>query len=653
MAHRYGQAWRLEKEQEKTATGNRYRQDSRLSQVVTKDRINDSSPGLNRYPPSGAREKSRLTSPVVTDILRRLRPGTSPAEKPLNTESVKEYRQGSGLHQVVADILRPGTSPAEKPFIAKLATCTVPSPKKHGDLISTESVYSRKSPPVIQSSETSFATNVPSMAQGKAIPLCLPNNLSWDPNTGEIHKNRDTRCFLYPVPAAINVLKAIKEPVCVVSIVGPCRDGKSYVLGEVFGEKDVFSIGHEMDPETMGLWMWIVPQKFKDSHGRDFTVILLDSEGINAVTAEGQNDNQIFTLTVLLASVLIYNSKGVPKRNDLNDLNFIVKLSQRIRIQSKDGHDDQELFRNTFPFFIWLLRDVAQKLPSDCRDINQYFSTRVFKESAANTASDEKGHQTITEGILNLFSGFEAFALPAPSSDDDIMQDISNSRDKLNPKFLEGLKRFESLLKSKLASKPSINKGEKVTGEALGALVKLYTDAINDPDAVPNVETAWDTYVKTKCSEAKKEALKFYDEAMTQRISPRLPCEVHEILKNHKIFQSKSMQKFEAQTAELISTNIDKDLNELMESIDKKVNTWKDKNASLTRQYSEELLRQLKARYLDPVLKRVSNRYDTSVSYADIKNGWDYIVDSFHRKAVGAKDVIANVLFNFNKVKEI
>lgn len=51
-------------------------------------------------------------------------------------------------------------------------------------------------------------------------------------------------------------------------------------------------------------------------------MILLDSEGINAVTAEGQNDNQIFTMTVLLASILIYNSKGVPKRNDLNDLEY-------------------------------------------------------------------------------------------------------------------------------------------------------------------------------------------------------------------------------------------------------------------------------------------------------------------------------------------
>lgn len=51
-------------------------------------------------------------------------------------------------------------------------------------------------------------------------------------------------------------------------------------------------------------------------------MILLDSEGISSVDSESEDDNQIFTLTVLLASILIYNSKNVPKRNDLNDLRY-------------------------------------------------------------------------------------------------------------------------------------------------------------------------------------------------------------------------------------------------------------------------------------------------------------------------------------------
>ena len=51
-------------------------------------------------------------------------------------------------------------------------------------------------------------------------------------------------------------------------------------------------------------------------------MVLLDSEGIDAVTSEGSDDHCIFTLTILLASVLIYNSAGVPTRSDLEGLEY-------------------------------------------------------------------------------------------------------------------------------------------------------------------------------------------------------------------------------------------------------------------------------------------------------------------------------------------
>ena len=61
---------------------------------------------------------------------------------------------------------------------------------------------------------------------------------------------------------------------------------------------------------------------------------------------------------------------------------FIMKLSQRIGLCSNEGsvsasysQEDLEFFHKTFPFFIWLLRDVTQSIPTDCRDIKEYFLT--------------------------------------------------------------------------------------------------------------------------------------------------------------------------------------------------------------------------------------------------------------------------------------
>ena len=61
-----------------------------------------------------------------------------------------------------------------------------------------------------------------------------------------------------------------------------------------------------------------------------------------------------------------------------------MKLYQWIRLRSNDGivsasgpQEDSEFFHKTFPFFIWLLRDVTQSIPPDCRDIEEYYLTRV------------------------------------------------------------------------------------------------------------------------------------------------------------------------------------------------------------------------------------------------------------------------------------
>ena len=64
-------------------------------------------------------------------------------------------------------------------------------------------------------------------------------------------------------------------------------------------------------------------------------------------------------------------------------------------------------------------------------------------------------------------------------------------------------------------------------------MVRLYVEAISTPDAIPNVQRAWDTFVSAKCADVKQAALKTYDALMTSQLCDVLPCSNTEIRSSH------------------------------------------------------------------------------------------------------------------------
>ena len=165
---------------------------------------------------------------------------------------------------------------------------------------------------------------------GKAIPLCLPNDYVWDEKTNTCTKKSVKRDSLVINEEAVKILEGITNPISVVAVVGPCRSGKSYLLNQLIPSKEsLFELGHFLSSHTMGIWMWDTPFQYKSGE----TIILLDTEGVDAVKAGSQGDTQVFTLSVLLSSLLVYNSTQVPKRENLNQMTYPINYNNHMERQ--------------------------------------------------------------------------------------------------------------------------------------------------------------------------------------------------------------------------------------------------------------------------------------------------------------------------------
>ena len=79
---------------------------------------------------------------------------------------------------------------------------------------------------------------------------------------------------------------------------------------------------------------------------------------------------------------------------------------------------------------------------------------------------------------------------------------------------------------------------------------------------------------------------------------------------------------------------------------------WQIKNATLTREFCKDLFIQLKQTHLDPVLQQLRGKEGAKLSFDDIIGVYNRIKDEYGKSAIGAKDVIAAVFFEFHPVSQ-
>lgn len=315
---------------------------------------------------------------------------------------------------------------------------------------------------------------------------------------------------------AMSVLKALKGPVSVVAVCGRARQGKSFILNQLLQVTGGFQIGSTTRPCTKGLWMWSSPQRRLDDAGKEYHIVLLDSEGIDAYDQTAQYSTQIFSLAVLLSSLFVYNQMGGIDEAALDRLSLVTEMTKHIRVRANSKTGDARELSSFTPSFLWLLRDFYLRLEDEH---GRQFSARDYLETAlmpvAGSGPAVEAKNGIRSSIKSLFPDRDCATLVRPMHEEEALVSLDQTPlEQLRPEFRQGVASLLQMIFAK-AQPRSYGSLGLMSGPLLAGLTCAYVDAIN-AGAVPTIATAWQGVAEAECRRAAEAAEAAYAAAFSE-----------------------------------------------------------------------------------------------------------------------------------------
>ncbi|XP_068280600.1 guanylate-binding protein 1-like isoform X2 [Nyctibius grandis] len=457
------------------------------------------------------------------------------------------------------------------------------------------------------------------------VPVCLIEN--------------SQRKGLVVQQEALQVLSKVTQPVVVVAIAGLYRTGKSYLMNRLARQRKGFSLGSSVQSHTKGIWMWCVPHPCKPGH----TLVLLDTEGLGDVEkGDNKNDTWIFVLTVLLSSTLIYNSKGTIDQQAMDQLHYVVKLSEHIKLKaapekSEDELKDSEKFVLFFPTFVWAVRDFTLRLELNGKEISEdEYLENALKLKAGSSPEIEHYNQP-RECIRQFFPGRKCFVFdqPARKRDLDHLEELQD--DEIEPEFLQQVEKFCSHIWEKSPPK-TVRGSHLVTGKMLGKLAETYVKTI-ESGAVPCLESAVVALAETENTAAVKAAVTLYEDLMKRQV--KLPMEtLQELLELHTKCEQEALKLFMARTFEDNICYFQADLIRQVQQVKEK---FCMDNEQASRVKCEAALKDLS----QDMERRISDgAYSVPGGYKLFKGDEQALADAVLQEFLQRKQAVAKVILN-------
>ena len=327
-------------------------------------------------------------------------------------------------------------------------------------------------------------------------------------------------------PAGKALLEELGEaPVAVVSVAGLGRTGKSFLLNQLLGRGpgDKWSKGSSSRfgvdrngrmQQTSGIWCCLVPAEawcYEESPAT--RLLLLDTESLDSSKSTSRDGigwgNQCFALSVLLSSLLVYNSLGEIDEKAIEQLYMMRDLTQHIHVsaavdtprRSRKPDTGETLARYT-PAFMWLLRDFEPSKSAasafDTTELEHHLEEgleeRIPRARARTTSGStitrmQEQNQT-RAAFRQLFPTRCCRALVYPVDYTDDLSDLSALPPRsFRPDFLHQVQSLRDDIFQMV--KPKQLFGQTVSARLLLTLLRSYVDDLNRR-LPPDIRKAWD-----------------------------------------------------------------------------------------------------------------------------------------------------------------
>ncbi len=321
----------------------------------------------------------------------------------------------------------------------------------------------------------------------------------------------------------ISFLSSLKnQSIAVLSVTGPYRSGKSFLANLIMNNMAGFKVGATINACTKGLWVWGRPIPISKNR----KLIVLDSEGLGSVEKDrtGNIDMKIFTLSVLLSSCLIYNTKHAISEDKIEELSNAANLSKRINI-SKDKKKNMQLdFGDFFPDLIWVLRDFS--LDRGKLSPKEYLE-QCLQRVDVRTIEGGETKNVCRDIITRNFKHRDCYTLVVPTTDEVKLRNLDNEpQSSLRKEFLDQVNRMILSIKDNI--KPKKINNIELDGEALFGLLQIYVESINNEEN-PVILSALENVLLAKAKNISENAYDIFKEQINEKLKDRYPIKENEI----------------------------------------------------------------------------------------------------------------------------